>query len=166
MAGRINGAVVQVILTGLREALGRKVQGDDALLEAARGQLGVSLDSYREFLRQVRADQGGRVILQAGRALESLVDPLLFVLLNSQDFQVLIEKEARLARFIHSRHLVRLSTHGDCFMSCEHTSRVSEPAWPEESLASAGQHISLLEQLGYAGLRLRFPESASPKLWV
>ncbi len=166
MAGRISGVVVQVVLRGIRKAIGRNVPGDEALLEAARGELGVPLDGYRRLLRTVRFTEGGRVLLQAGRVLEAWADPLLFVLLNSENVRVLIEKEGRLARFIHSRHVVRLVAEGSDWVRCEHSSQAAEPAWPEENLASAGQHICLLEQLGYQGLRLRFPESESPTTWV
>ncbi|MEO1171928.1 MAG: AraC family transcriptional regulator [Myxococcota bacterium] len=105
---------------------------------------------------------GGRPILESGRTLNGIADPMLFVLLNSDAVPVLIEKEARLGRFIHSRHVVQIVESGERFIELEHISNVDDPPRWTEDLAGAGQHISLLEQIGCSGLSLSLPRSRAP----
>ncbi|MEO0322593.1 MAG: helix-turn-helix transcriptional regulator, partial [Myxococcota bacterium] len=40
------------------------------------------------------------------------------------------------------------------------------PPEPAENLASCGQHLALLEEIGCRDLRLRFPASTAPERWV
>ena len=166
MPGRIHAVVVGLVLEGLRRCAPHALPSE-AELAALRGDdTGVPLDPYRAVLRRVYERAGGVSLLRAGRALEQVEDPLLFVLLNSDSAPLLIEKEARLGRFFHSRHAVRIIEQGVRSLTLEHTSLQSEPPQPTEDLAAAGQHIVLFEQLGYHGLRLRLPASGEPQRLV
>ena len=163
MRGRINTVVVQLVVEGLRRF------HPDALpsapfTDAMRGDpVGVPLEPYRAFLDEAVRLGGRRCLLGAGRALEGLSDPILFVLLNSESVVVLIEKELRLSRFIHSRHVVRIDDQAENSITLVHTSAADDPPRATEDLAGAGQHISLLEQIGCRQLELRFPESDAPE---
>lgn len=166
MAGRISNVVARVVIGGLR-AHSPEVLPPDAELDALLAdETGVPLDPYREVLDHANERGGGSCLLRAGRALDTLVDPFLFVLLNSDQIRVLIEKEARLSRFIHSRHIVRILDESADHIVLEHASTEEEPPRPTENLASAGQHISLLEQLGCTSLQLRLPDSDDAELAV
>ena len=159
--------MVGLVIDGLREHASQALPAEaelQALLATDDG--GVPLEPYREMLTGVLARGGGESLLRAGRRLDDLADPLLFVLLNSQRVRVLIEKEARLGRFIHSRHVVRIVGEEDEGITLEHLSRHDAPPQRGEDLAAAGQHIALLEQVGCQGLWLRLPRSADPQLKV
>ncbi|MCA9667839.1 MAG: helix-turn-helix transcriptional regulator [Myxococcales bacterium] len=164
MSGRISAVVVRLIVAGLRQYSPGALPADDsvdALL--AGGDDSVALEPYRELLETVRQRAGGKSLLRAGRTLDDLADPLLFVLLNSDSVAVLIEKEARLGRFIHSRHVVRIVEQRDRGVLLEHHSREAEPPRATEHLAAAGQHVALLEQVGCQGLVLALPDSEAPR---
>lgn len=166
MPGRINAVVVGLVIEGLRRCAPHALPAEAELAALGGDDSGVPLEPYRAVLESVRVRAGGASLLQAGRALEQLEDPLLFVLLNSDCAQLLIEKEARLGRFIHSRHVVRILEQGEQILVLEHASLQPEPPQPGEDLAAAGQHITLFEQLGYQGVRLRLSESADPQRYV
>ncbi|MEZ4234020.1 MAG: helix-turn-helix transcriptional regulator [Polyangiaceae bacterium] len=164
MAGRINQIIVDVVIGGLKRfSPGAIPEGLD-LSAIAGDETGVPLEPYREVLEIARQRAGARCLLEAGKTLGDLSDPILFVLLNSDRVELVIEKEARLGRFIHSRHVVRVLEQGDRRIVLEHASLGPEPPRETEDLAAAGQHISLLEQVGCGGLRLRFPGSEDPDL--
>lgn len=158
--------VVRLILAGLRRAAPEALPPDTTVESLGGDDTGVPLEPYRQLLADVQARAGGVAILRAGRALEELVDPILFVLLNSDAVGIMIEKEARLARFIHSRHLVRILAEDANSVHLEHFSSVDDPPRVTENIASAGQHIALFEQLGCHGLCLRLPRSEHPERYV
>lgn len=166
MAGRISPTVVALVLEGLRRSAPDALPPGVDVRSLGGDASGVPLGPYRRLLDDVATRAGRAAILRAGRALEEVVDPILFVLLNSDRIEVLIEKEARLARFLHSRHVVRLVDRGPRSVVLEHRSTVADPPRATESLASAGQHVVLLEGLGCRGLRLRLPRSPEPDLVV
>lgn len=166
MSGRINQLIIRVIVSQIRESHPTLLQDDADALLCTEFTDGFPLEPYRTYLQNVLRHCGGEAILSAGRRLEGTSDPLLFVLLNSDSVSLLIEKEARLGRFIHSRHVVRVIVEKPNGVVLEHVSNELEDPLPEENLASAGLHISLLEQLGCHGLRLRFPFSESSERWI
>ena len=125
------------------------------------GSEGVPLGPYRALLAEVLERFGGSPVLEAGLTLKRVAHPLLFVLLNSDRPDVLIQKEARLARTIHSRHHVRIVAQDDDGLELEHVGRGRLMPEPTENLASAGQHIAMLEMIGAQGLELQFPRSES-----
>jgi AraC-like DNA-binding protein len=84
------------------------------------------------------------------------------VLLNSDRPEVLIQKEDRLGKFVHSRHGVRIVAATEGGVVLQHFSHTSEPAEPTENLASCGQHIAMLEMIGARGLTLRLPRCEEP----
>lgn len=127
---------------------------------------GVALEPYRALLKQAFEADGGVSLLRAGEALRAQSHPFLFVLLNSDSPLGLIEKEARLAAFIHSRHRVVVREHGAAGVTLEHQSIFESRPEPWESLAACGQHLVLLEEIGCRGLRLRLPATAEPGQWV
>lgn len=161
MPGQIHRAVPEVVVAGLRKT------GAAPLLESvdlswlqASGE-GIPLDPYRAFLQTVLDAHGARPLLEAGQALPGLEAPLLYVFLNSDSPEVLIEKEARLGRFIHSRHQVRITESGTGRLILEHWSKVDAPM-PTENLANCGIHVALLKLIGATGLTLRFPGGDAP----
>lgn len=162
MSGQILRAVADVIVGGLRrtEAAPVVAAADLHWLEGADH--AVPLDPYRALLRDVMKHSGGGPILEAGVALRHAVHPLLFVLLNSDRPEVLIQKEDRLARFIHSRHRVRIVASEPGTLVLEHQAAGRAPPEPTENLASCGQHVAMLEMIGARGLSLRFPRSSEP----
>ncbi len=159
MAGRINRAVVGLVLDGLRRFASDALPPQSELDKLRGDDTGVALEPYRAVLDAVVARAGWVPLLRAGQALTDLVDPILFVLLNSETVRVVIEKEARLGRFIHSRHVVRVLEESASGIVLEHASTTTEPPRPTEDLAAAGQHIALFEQLGCQGLRLSLPDA-------
>ena len=166
MAGTISRLVASLILAGLEDAAPAALD-DTASLRAIREASGdgIPLAPYRRILAAALAIDGGRALLRAGEPLRSLRHPLLFVLLNSASPTVLIEKEARLAAFFHSRHRVTVEASSAGGMRLRHGSIVDPPE-PSENLASCGQHVVLFQEIGCRDLRLRFPESAAPEAWV
>ena len=136
-------------------------RADLSWLEGTAGP--VPLEPYRALLADVLEQFGGGPILEAGATLRDASHPLLFVLLNSDRPEVLIQKEERLARFIHSRHRVRIVASEPDVLVLEHVSSGGSPPEPTENLASCGQHVAMLEMIGVDGLTLRFPRSSSPE---
>lgn len=166
MPGRINRVIVDVVIGGVKR-FNPAALPDDLDLSALSGdETGVPLEPYRKVLEVARQRGGGRCLLEAGRLIHELSDPILFVLLNSDRVALVIEKEARLGRFIHSRHVVRVLEEAERRIVLEHASLEPEPPRETEDLAAAGQHIALLEQVGCRGLRLRFPQSSKPEEWT
>ncbi len=166
MAGRINQIIVDVVMAGLKRFSPDALPADLDLGFLGGDEAGVPLEPYREVLELARRRGGAKCLLQAGQTLHDLSDPILFVLLNSDRIDLVIEKEARLGRFIHSRHVVRVLDQGSHCIVLEHASLGPEPPRETEDLAAAGQHIALFEQVGCRGLRLRFPRSAAPDAWT
>ena len=162
MSGQIIRTVVDVIVGGLRGTPARSVVDAADLGWLAGASDAVPLAPYRELLRKVMEQYGGAPILQAGVTLREATHPLLFVLLNSDRPELLIHKEERLARFIHSRHRVRIVASEENRLVLEHAATQGGPPEPTESLASCGQHIAMLEMIGAGGLSLRFPRSSDP----
>ncbi|MCB9656235.1 MAG: helix-turn-helix transcriptional regulator [Polyangiales bacterium] len=167
MSGRINMAVVKLVLDGIRRVAPEALDaaGELATLCDADG-AGVPLEPYRAVLQAVSDHAGDLTLLRAGHAPDTLVDPILFVLLNSETPAQVIEKEARLARFIHSRHVVRVVAVHPNGVELEHVSTVDDPPRRTEDLAAAGQHVALFEQIGCQGLRLQLPGTEAPARWV
>ncbi len=95
MSGRINRIVASLVLEGLRRttpgALEHEREADVRAVLSA-GDEGAPLDAYRRILGAARAADGGIGLLRSGGSLGRLVRPLLFVLLNSDSRQVLLEK--------------------------------------------------------------------------
>ena len=164
MAGLINSVVAQLVIQGIRQ-VAPEVLDDTADLRAVDrgGADGVPLEPYRRVIQSAYSRGGGRLLLEAGRSLERLSHPFLFVLLNSDSPTILLEKEARLGEFIHSRHRSIVVDVGDRHLTIEHISRADSPPEPTEDLAGAGQHIVLLEEIGCQGLRLNLPRTSSPE---
>src|SRR5690606_33978834 len=127
MSGRINRAVAGLVIEGLRRCAPNAILADEALALLSGEAASIPLEPYRALLEAVVERAGRRCLLEAGQALRDLNDPLLFVLLNSDSAELLIEKEARLSRFIHSRHVVRLVESSTSRLVLEHVSLVGEP---------------------------------------
>ena len=167
MSGRIQTLVATVVLGGIRKAAPEAIANAaavDALL--ASGPDGIPLGPYRRFLDEALTFDGGIALLQCGAPLRELSHPLLFVMLNSDAPRLVIDKEARLAAFFHSRHRVVVEHEGERSMTLRHTGPPGEPPEPAEDLATLGQHIALLEEIGCRGLRARLPDSGAPEVWV
>lgn len=164
VAGRIHHVVARLVLAGLREAAPAALGDADAVaaIEAA-GDEGVPLEPYRRLLADALAYDGGEALLRAGQALRGLSDPILFVLLNADSPRLLLEKEARLAAFIHSRHRLVIEAEDTHSITIRHVSSVDEPPQRGEDLAACGQHIVLLEEIGCVGLRCIFPDTEAPE---
>lgn len=163
MSGQILRAVADVILGGLRSNEAAPLLEDADLSWLDGADQAVPLTPYRELLQRVFDRFGGGPILEAGVELRRAVHPLLFVLLNSDRPEVLIQKEERLARFIHSRHRVRIVAAEPDRLVLEHGATGRSPPEPTENLASCGQHVAMLEMIGARGLTLRFPRSSEPE---
>lgn len=163
MSGQIIRAVADVVIGGLRATPAAEVveASDLSWLEGSSG--AVPLTPYRALLREVFERFGGGPILEAGVSLRHAAHPLLFVLLNSSHPDVLVQKEERLSRYIHSRHRVRIVASEPGTFVLEHVARGGAPPEPTENLASCGQHIAMLEMIGAEELTLRFPRSSSPE---
>jgi AraC-like DNA-binding protein len=162
MSGQILTVVAELIVQGLRKtrAAGLLAESDLDWLDPGRDS--VPLRPYRALLARVLEGFGAGPILQAGTELREISHPLLFVLLNSDRPDLLIQKEDRLSRYIHSRHGVAVVVSTEDELVLEHRSRTHDPAEPTENLASCGQHIAMLEMIGAQGLTLRFPRSEDP----
>lgn len=166
MTGQILTTVAELIVRGLAATPAAPIveRSDLTWLETAED--AVPLAPYRALLADVLEHHGATPILQAGTGLRHVAHPLLFVLLNSDAPDVLIQKEEQLSRYIHSRHGVRVvASPGDGIL-LEHFSRTQHPAEPTENLASCGQHVAMLEMIGARDLTLRFPRSAAPEAVV
>ncbi|MEO0322902.1 MAG: hypothetical protein AAF447_08085, partial [Myxococcota bacterium] len=166
MAGSISRVVASLVLRGLADTAPEALADEAAVRAVVDGEGdGAPLGPYRRILEAAYASDGGRSLLAAGTTLRTLQHPLLFVLLNSSTPEVLIEKEARLASFFHSRHRVTIEDRSPTHLLLRHGS-LADPPEPAENLASCGQHLALLEEIGCRDLRLRFPASTAPERWV
>ena len=162
MSGQILTAVAALVVRGLRGTEAAALV-DEADLGWLREDLeAVPLGPYRALLDEVFQRYGGTPILAAGMELRHVRHPLLFVLLNSDRPELLIQKEARLSAYIHSRHRVRVVASDPDGIVLEHASSHHDPARPTENLASCGQHVAMLEMIGARRLSLSFPRSANP----
>lgn len=162
LTGQILTVVAELVVGGLERTSASAVVADADLGWLDRTQDAVPLPPYRRLLARVLDGFGAGPILEAGTGLRNVAHPLLFVLLNSDRPEVLIHKEDRLARHIHSRHGVRIVASTDDGIVLEHFSRAREGPEPTENLASCGQHAAMLEMIGARDLTLRFPRSETP----
>lgn len=162
--GRINPEVSGLVLRGLLAHAPELVDeaAANALL-AVDDPAGVPLEAYRSIIDRVVQAGRGDALLAAGSALRSLQHPLLFVLLNSDHPALVVEKELRLSRFIHSRHAVRIVESRPNHITLQHHSTEDAPPHASEHLAACGQHLTLFEEIGCRQVRLRFPASAAPE---
>ncbi|MCA9661458.1 MAG: helix-turn-helix transcriptional regulator [Myxococcales bacterium] len=167
MSGRIQGLNAGIVLNGVRAAAPDAIR-DRALADRllADAEDGVPLRPYRRLLAEALEHDGGVALLRCGELIPSLPHPLVFVLLNSDSPRLLIEKEARLAAFFHSRHRVRIEAEDARSITLRHTGPESEPPEDAEDLAALGQHFPLFAEIGCQDLRCRLPESAAPDRWV
>lgn len=167
VAGRINRIVSTLIVEGLKSAApDLELDTDDLKAVLSAGEEGAPLEPYRRILRAAIKYDGGMSLLGAGRSVKELRHPLLYVLLNSDSPELLLEKEARLGEFFHSRHQVIIESQAKFELSLLHSSKLDEPPEPAESLANCGIHLTLLEEIGCTGLKLRFPTSPDPDALV
>lgn len=163
MAGRINRIISTLIVQGLKSGAPElELDASDLQAVLTAGEEGAPLEPYRRILRAAVEHDGGISLLRAGRSVRDLRHPLLFVLLNSDSPELLLEKEARLGEFFHSRHQVIIASQAEGGLSLRHTSNLDDPPEPAESLASCGIHITLLEEIGCSGLQLYFPKGPDP----
>ncbi len=165
MAGQINAVVATLVFEGLRPFV-PEVLPTPAQLAAWNADGAVPLEPYRQCLEQAVLRVGRVSLLKAGRSLEQLEHPLLFVLLNTDRPETLIAKEERLGAFIHSRHRVVLIESSEHRIRLEHVSQETSAPTFLEDLAGCGQHIVLFEEIGARGLRCRFPLSGDADHWV
>ena len=162
MAGQIITAVADLIVRGLEQTdAGHLVAGEDLSWLDLSAEA-IALGPYRRLLARGLEESGPVPILKAGTGLRNLSHPLLFVLINSDRPELLIQKEERLSRYVHSRHRVRIVVSTEEELVLEHFSTSHDPAEPTENLASCGQHIAMLEMIGAHGLSLHFPRSRTP----
>jgi AraC-like DNA-binding protein len=163
MHGRIITPVAELVVGGLRGTAAADVVAASDLSWLREDDESVSLQPYRALLTEVMEAHGPSPILEAGLAIRGVAHPILYVLLNSDRPELLIEKEAQLARYIHSRHAVRILSSDDRGIVLEHHSS-GRPPEPTENLASCGQHVAMLEMIGARGLTLRLPRSETPRV--
>ncbi len=165
--GRIQHLIAGIVLNGVRAAVPEALK-DHALADRllASGDEGIPLRPYRHLLAQLLEHDGGVALLRCGELIPDLQHPLLFVLLNSDSPRLMIEKEARLAAFFHSRHRVQIEAESENSLTLRHTGPESEPPEDSEDLAALGQHFPLFAEIGCRNLRCRLPESAAPMRWV
>ena len=161
MQGHINTAVAGLVVEGVRRYAPYALPPSST--KVLTPEPSIDLTVYREFLDETVALGGYEALLKAGKALEELVDPVLFVLLNSDSVSMVIEKEARLGRFIHSRHRVHPVDTQKSHIILDHLSITNETPRNTEHAAGAGQHITLFEQIGCQSLKLYFPKSEHPQ---
>ena len=154
VGARILQEIPSLIVDGLRAtSAAETIRGWDLSWLADDHGDGIELAPYRALLREVLQNHGPEVILKAGQSLRGVAHPILFVLLNSDSPILLVEKEQRLSRFIHTRHVVEVLEQHPRGIVLRHVSRAGAPE-PTENLASAGQHIVLFEELGCRDLVL------------
>lgn len=167
VAGKVSRIVATLVLDGLRRTVPEALGDEEAVAAVmGAGDEGVPLAPYRSILRAAFSHDGGKALLGAGERLRELQHPWLFVLLNSDSPTLLIEKEMRLSAFFHSRHQVLIEEVSDTSIRLRHASTTDEPTQAVDNLASCGQHLVLLEEIGCRHLRLRFPDSSEPERWV
>lgn len=164
--GRITTTVVKLVLEGLRDCAPQAFERAGGMAALPLEGPSVALEPYRACLHRIREDAGDIALLRAGRALERISDPFLFVLLNSDSVALLLEKDARLGRFVHSRHRIAVLEQSPTRLLIAHRSQVAEAPLAVESLTAAGQYLVLLEQLGCHDLRMRLPGSVEPTRWI
>jgi len=162
MTGQIITAVADLIVRGLEKTDAGHLVAGEGLSWLDPSSDAVPLGPYRRLLARVLEESGPVPILQAGTGLRNVSHPLLFVLINSDRPELLIQKEERLSRYVHSRHGVRIVVSTEEELVLEHFSTTHDPAEPTENLASCGQHIAMLEMIGARGLSLHFPRSRIP----
>lgn len=165
--GRIQHVVAAIVLRGVKLAAPTAFEDPGAVDELlAANPEGIPLAPYRRLLEESWRHDGGLALLKCGAPIRQLCHPLLFVILNSDHPRLVIEKEARLAVYFHSRHRVQILAETDNSLTLVHSGPEGEAPRPTESLASIGQHIPILEDIGCKGLRVRLPESSSPRRWI
>ncbi|PRQ09344.1 helix-turn-helix transcriptional regulator [Enhygromyxa salina] len=168
MSGRIHHVIASLVVDGLRHVAPEIPFDVEVLREIAEAdeREGVDLVGYRRLLQVAHAHDGGLALLSAGQLARERSHPLLFVLLNSDSPESVIDKQVRLAAFIHSRHHLVLEHIGAREMTLVHVSSEDTPPEPAEHLAACGQYLVVFEEIGCRELCCRFPDSAQPQRWV
>lgn len=115
----------------------------------------VSLDSKRELLTHALQAGGLACLALLGRGLHRLThEPLHSALAAAADAQDLLQRWARLERYIHSRHRVQLqSVQARCARLAHVSLRPQSPPLPAEDLVVLGVLAAFLEANGHRGVR-------------
>jgi AraC-like DNA-binding protein len=115
----------------------------------------VSLDSKRELLTHAVQAGGLGCLALLGRGLHRLAhEPLHSALAAAADAQDLLQRWARLERYIHSRHRVQLQSVQARSARLAHVSlRPLSPPLPAEDLVVLGVLAAFLEACGHRGVR-------------
>lgn len=122
--------------------------------EPAQGAV-VSLDSKRALLTHAVQVGGLGCLALLGRGLHHLAhEPLHSALAAAADAQDLLQRWARLERYIHSRHRVQLADVQARHARLAHVSlRPQSPPLPVEDLVVLGVLAAFLEANGHLGVR-------------
>ncbi|MCB0964658.1 MAG: helix-turn-helix transcriptional regulator [Acidimicrobiales bacterium] len=147
------------LLHGGVAAIARAALGDDP----ASGPDGPA--TRRDQARVLRAivDRHGReALLRAGARLDAASgDPIVLALLNSDAPDVLLDKVARLNRYLHSSHRHRVVHLAEHEVELEHVAVRGAPPTAEESLFVCGLYLELLARIGCGDLTCAFPSAST-----
>ena len=161
-AGRVHPVVSAPVLRALGE-----VDPVSPLLAEARVELnrygGVTTALQRSLLEELAERTGVVAVLQLSEEFRQSREPLLYVLLNSDSPNLVIDKATRLTRYFHSEHRVRVVARDSSFVDIQHYSERAGPPVAIESLFVCSLHTAILDTLGCRDLRAELtPPNHSP----
>ena len=123
----------------------------------APGRTTTAAEQDRMLARLLERD-GPAGVFTAGLRLDAEAgEPLVLVLLNSETPQVLVDKIARLNRYLHGNHRHRVVDEGPTHVDLEHVSLSGPPPSPVQSLFVCGLYVRVFEAIGCADVRVVFP---------
>lgn len=145
-----SAAMVRLLSAAMRE------QGL-AVPPLAAGQAHVSLDAKREVVGAAVAQQGLACLVGLGRGIHHIEgDATYQALAGARDPVDLLARWARLERYVHSGHRVRVLQVGPAHLVLRHEARAGGASpLAAESLVVLGVLVAAMELIGVTGLAVR-----------
>lgn len=144
-------SMIRLIIKGLSD------QGIALALPASMAGAHVDLSVKRQILAHLVSNHGPTPILRIGKAIHHFPDdPMMVALSGAQDLDGLLNRWARLERFAHSRHRIKIVDQSHTGIQLRHASKnPDEPPRPEESMVIFGLLTALMQRIGLKGLRAK-----------
>ena len=128
----------------------------------AHGGRAPTVEDQDRLLAQIRTQQGPAGLLAAGRHLDLVAtEPVVLSLLNADGPAVLLDKIARLNRYLHANHRHAVLDLGPTHVELEHRSVGGPAPTADQSLFVCGLYLALLERIGCTQVECAFPDAVT-----
>ncbi len=150
---KTSSGLLALVVGALRYAAPELLPAEPVMPDCAFATASASLK--RSLLERALSARGPDFVLFMGQGVKQAgFEPLLYVLLRSDEPQVLFAKWQRFEQYTHSRHRTALAAAGPDRLALSRYSMSGPAPEPCENLLIAGVLVALIEETGGEGVRL------------